>query len=179
MKLKLMTIILLFPTVVLLLLGCAKYDGTSSSENICTSTEENYIVEEHVVTVDIYTTEVDLLAKTVYGEARGLNALEQSAVVWCILNRVDAYNSTIVDVVTAPNQFHGYNYDYPVTDEIKALVEDVLVRWQMEKLCIGDVGRTLPKDYMWFHGDGRHNYFRNAYSGNYTTWDWSLGNPYD
>lgn len=138
----------------------------------------NYIVQEHIVEVTIEATDVELIAKTVWGEARGLSTLEQSAVIWCILNRVDAGYGTIVDVITAPNQFVGYNSSNPVTDEFAALAEDVLTRWQMEKLCIGDVGRTLPSDYLWFTGDNQHNYFRNAFSGNYDTWNWDCWNPY-
>lgn len=139
---------------------------------------ENYIVQEHIVEVTIETTDVELIAKTVWGEARGLSTLEQSAVIWCILNRVDAGYGTIVEVITAPNQFTGYSSSNPVTDEFISLAEDVLTRWQMEKLCIGDVGRTLPSDYLWFSGDIQHNYFRNAYSGNYSTWNWDCWNPY-
>ena len=40
-----------------------------------------------------------------------------------------------------------------------------------------NVGRVLPPHYNWFHGDGRHNHFRNAYK-NGTRWDWSLPTPY-
>lgn len=139
---------------------------------------ENYIVQEHIVEVTIEATDVELIAKTIWGEARGLSTLEQSAVIWCILNRVDAGYGTIVDVITAPNQFVGYSSSNPVTDEFAALAEDVLTRWQMEKLCIGDIGRTLPSDYLWFTGDNQHNYFRNAFSGNYDTWNWDCWNPY-
>lgn len=41
-----------------------------------------------------------------------------------------------------------------------------------------DTGRVLPSDYLWFSGDGKHNYFRNAYKGG-ETWDWSLPSPYE
>ena len=67
--------------------------------------------------------------------------------------------------------------DNPIDDEIKALCEDVLTRWYAEKAGETDVGRVLPSDYMWFTGDGEHNYFRNAYEGG-KTWDWSLQSPY-
>ena len=74
-------------------------------------------------------TDIELLAKTVYGEARGCSTIEQSAVIWCILNRVDAGDGTIEDVVTAPYQFTGYNKEHPIKDEFVALAEDVLARW--------------------------------------------------
>lgn len=66
----------------------------------------------------------------------------------------------------------------PIDDEIKALCEDVLTRWYAEKDGETDTGRVLPSDYLWFSGDGKHNYFRNAYKGG-ETWDWSLPSPYE
>ena len=127
---------------------------------------------------DISEDEIRLIAKTVLGEAGNCTTLEQSAVIWCILNRVDAGKQTITQVITAPNQFHGYNPKWVVKPDIYALTIDVLTRWQLEKLGVGDVGRTLPKDYKWFRGDGKHNYFRNAYDGDYEIWDWNCLNPY-
>lgn len=152
------------------------------AEKIRVSTTEyvaiDYIVEEYDTVITVETSEVELIARTVWGEARGSSAMEQSAVVWCILNRVDAGYGTIEQVVTAPGQFAGYNKNYPISDSIKALVEDVLARWQMEKICAGNVGRTLPSNYLWFHGDGKHNYFRDKFNGDYNTWDWNCWNPY-
>lgn len=115
----------------------------------------------------------------VWGEARGIPSdTEKAACVWCALNRVDYGYGNIVMVVTAPYQFAGYDIDNPIDDEIKALCEDVLTRWYAEKAGETDVGRVLPSDYMWFTGDGEHNYFRNAYEGG-QTWDWSLQSPYE
>lgn len=118
------------------------------------------------------------LAKMVWGEARGCSLTEQAACVWCALNRVDAGMGDIVEVVQAPYQFSGYRADNPVDEKILALVNDVLIRWRMEESCIGNVGRVLPKDYLWFSGDGVHNYFRNAYKGG-EKWNWSLRSPYE
>ena len=99
--------------------------------------------------------EVDYISKTVYGEARGYSKIQQSAVVWCILNRLDNgyWGDTIKKVVTAPNQFYGYSYSHPVTDEIRELVEDVLIRWNMEKMGVDNVGRTLPEKFLFFRLD--------------------------
>lgn len=135
-------------------------------------------VENYAVEITINQSDVNLIAKTVYGEARGCSIVEQSAVVWCILNRVDAGYGTIEEVITAKYQFTGYNENNPVEGEFVELAIDVLLRWQAEKYCIGDVGRTLPDDYLWFHGDGKQNHFRNAYSGDYDIWDWNCLNPY-
>lgn len=123
----------------------------------------------------------EYLAKTIYGEARGCSTTEQAAVVWCVLNRVDdesgLWPDDIVAVVTQPSQFHGYDPDHPVLPELLALAEDVLARWEIEDSCVGDVGRVLPREYTYFSGDGRHNYFRTEWDGG-TTWDWGLESPY-
>ena len=58
------------------------------------------------------------------------------------------------------------------------LVEDVLARWMAEKECVGSVGRVLPKEYLYFTGDGVHNYFTTEWQGG-QTWDWSLESPYE
>lgn len=120
------------------------------------------------------------LARTVWGEARGCTTTEQAAVVWCVLNRVDSpdFPDNILEVLEQPNQFSGYDPEYPVWPEILALVEDVLDRWEMEKTAVGDVGRVLPKEYVFFEGKNGHNHFRTEYRGG-TNWDWSLDSPYE
>ena len=136
--------------------------------------------DEYIVGTTVTNKEIEMLAKTVWGEARGCSRLQQSAVVWCILNRVDAGRGTIAEVITAPGQFYGYSKSFPVTDEIRELVEDVVARWKLEKVLCGDVGRTLPKEYLYFHADstGIGNVFRNKYNGDYTKWNWDCWNPY-
>lgn len=122
---------------------------------------------------------VTALAQAVWGEWDGGDKTEKAAVVWCILNRADNWDSTALAEVTAEGQFHGYNSRWPVTDENKAIVEDVLYRHYLESLGVEDVGRVLPKEYMWFHGDNYKNYFRDDYQWPYNTWDWSLESPYE
>lgn len=120
------------------------------------------------------------LARTVWGEARGCTTTEQAAVVWCVLNRVDRHEwpDDPLEVVEQPGQFPGYDPEHPVWSDILALVEDVMDRWELEKTAVGDVGRVLPREYVFFEGDGSHNYFRAEFRGN-DTWDWSLGSPYE
>ena len=134
------------------------------------------------VGVVMTTNDINMIAKTVWGEARGLNDLEKSMVIWCILNRVDAGQTSISRIITAEGQFHGYSPNFPVDEDILALVKDVVARWQLEKVCSGDVGRTLPKDYLWFRAKNGHNVFRNKFDGNYDIWDQSdwnqIWNPY-
>ena len=61
--------------------------------------------------------EAELLARTVWGEARGCGTEQQAAVVWCVLNRVDSerFPDSIAAVVTQPSQFFGYSASNPVS----------------------------------------------------------------
>lgn len=95
------------------------------------------------------------LAKTVWGEARGVSAYEQEKVIWCILNRVDdpRFPNTIIGVITAPGQFHGYSSSFPCTDEMYNLALDVIYRWQLEKQG-GESDRNLGPEYVYFSSDG-------------------------
>ena len=121
-----------------------------------------------------------MLARVIWGEARGIPSdMHKAAVVWCVLNRVDAegWPDTVAEVVTQPHQFAGYSPDYPATEEFKAIAADVLIRWEREKREGGEVGRVLPAEYVFFTGDGEVNHFRTEYEGG-MFWDWSLKNPY-
>ena len=123
--------------------------------------------------------EIVVLAQMLWGEARGVvSVTEQAACVWCVLNRVDAYGQTIVEVTTAPYQFVGYHPDNPVDPELKALCEDVLTRYFAEKDGDPNAGRILPADYLFFSGDGERNHFRNDFVDG-QVWDWSLPSPYE
>ena len=123
--------------------------------------------------------EVIVLAKMLWGEARGVNSdAEKAACVWCTLNRVDHGYGDIITVVTTPEQFVGYNAKNPIDDDLITLCIDVLSRWYAEKDGQAEVGRVLPADYLWFSGDGERNHFRNAYRGG-DRWDWSLPSPYE
>ena len=124
--------------------------------------------------------EVEMLAKTIWAEARGVpSTARQAAVAWCALNRLDAggYGDTLTEVLSKPYQF-AYDPDSPVTDEFLTLADDVLCRWYLEKTGAQDVGRTLPEDYLFFEGDGLENHFRKEYEKTDDTWDWSLPDPY-
>ena len=140
--------------------------------------------------VDPYTKEdVIAAAKLLWGEARGVPDLtidgrvissecQQAAVLWTVLNRYDAgYGDSVTDVITAPGQYHGYSESNPVTDDLLDLTIDVLSRWAHEKWDGDSIGRVLPEDYLWFHGDGTYNYFRNEFESN-SYWTWELFDPY-
>ena len=118
-----------------------------------------------------------LIAKTLYGECRSCTKVQQAAVAWCILNRADYYGMSVEAVVTSPGQFAGYSESNPVDDALYEIAADVLRRHALESEGAVEVGRVLPRDYLWFSGDGYENHFRNAYIDG-ERWDWSLPNPY-
>jgi len=138
---------------------------------------------------------VDMLARLIYTEARGVESkTEQAAVVWCVLNRLDnpeRSENSIAEVVIAPFQF-DYRPWVPATDEFRELAADVLERWQAEKQAIAgspashagasrsevEVGRVLPAEYQFFEGDGQRNHFTAEWKSD-EFWDWSLPSPYE
>ena len=147
---------------------------------------------EHVVVVSVeditavmeqlteYEEDLDVLARLVYAEARGIQSkAEQAGVIWCALNRVDTgyWGDTISDVVRARSQF-AYSSSTPVNEGFRDLAQDIVVRWLLEKRGITDVGRVLPTDYLYFAGRDGHNWFRKTYRSD-EYWDWSLPDPYE
>jgi hypothetical protein len=113
---------------------------------------------------------LNVLAKVLWGEARGQYKKSKTncaAVVWCILNRVDIgkRGRTPIQCTTASSQFTGYRRSNPVQDHLRELAEDVLGRWLCEKEGEIDVGRVLPKEYIYFAGNGVWNRFRKSNSG--------------
>ena len=121
------------------------------------------------------------IAKTLYGECRSdkIPVEQKAAVVWCILNRLDHkdYPDTIEEIVVY-SQFHGYDKDNPVTEELYALTVDVMIRWQLEKLGFIYVGRTLPHEYLFFACKDGINRFRTGYKTR-DYWEWEYQNPYE
>ena len=105
--------------------------------------------------------DVTALAQTLYGECRGCSELQQRAVCWCIFNRVDSpdFPGTLMGVITAPKQFHGFSPDNPVRDDLCELAYREIVRWHN-----GEPG-PFGKEYLFFWGDGRRNHFTTQYHG--------------
>ena len=127
-------------------------------------------------------TDAVMMARVMFLEARGIRSKTEIACVgWTILNRVDAGYGSISAVITAPNQF-AYRASASTTSDygydLVALATDVLDRWSREKAGQTNVGRVLPKGYLWYAGDGKHNYFRNQYKGG-NRWNYSLPSPYE
>ena len=137
-------------------------------------------VVELVIKNNFTNEEIDHIAKTVWGEARGLSKTHQAGVVWAILNRCDdgRFGKGIISVVTAPSQFAGYRSSNPVDPEIRELVVDVLDRYSKEKAGIENIGRVLPKEYLYFRGNGKVNLFSKKWNSK-NIWNWSLESPYE
>lgn len=138
--------------------------------------------EEPERDMSVWTEAAAYIAKTVYGEAMVCGTTERAAVVWCILNRADdardATPAGVIAVVTKPYQFHGYAADHPLLPELEELALDVIERWLDEKDGETEVGRVLPREYLFFTGDGKHNHFRTEWDGG-QVWDWSLQSLYE
>lgn len=128
--------------------------------------------------------DVELIARTMWGESVGVkNAdgeaaiAEQAAVGWCILNRADRRGQSIEEVILQPNQFWCITWDDDIPKDMYWLALDVVSRWEREHAGCEDVGRTLPPEYEYFIGDGKRNYFTIEWQGT-DYWDWSLPDPY-
>lgn len=123
--------------------------------------------------------EIVLLAKMLWGEARGCSTTEQAACVWVALNRVSdpRWPDTLREVLLQPEQFRGLREDNPATEELMALAEDVLSRRARELAGETAVGRVIPEDYFFLAGDGKRNHFRKEYRDT-ATWSWEMEDPY-
>ena len=145
-------------------------------------TEECWIEEDGTEEVPAYDpATVNALAQLLWGEARGRSKTEQAAVVWCVLNRADSelpyFPDTVIDVIRQRNAFAGYNENNPIEPEQVEIVLDVLTRWSDEQNGCDDVGRVLPIEYLYFCGDGKHNYFRQTYEDS-PAWSFDCESPY-
>lgn len=135
--------------------------------------------EEVEVVQELDPKEVELIGRTIWGEAGGVaSTAERAAVAWCILNRVDKHGKTIEEVITAPHQFYGYRTGGECPQEHLDLAADVLERYYAEKRGEANVGRVLPKEYLYFTGDGQRNHFSTEWRGT-SHWNWSLSDPYN
>lgn len=148
----------------------------SNTIRILVTPKQKQVVQSKLKEMD---SEIEMLAKVIYREARGESKEYQAAVAWCVLNRVDAkgYGDTIKKVITAPNQF-CWIPNTPITKLQKRMAKDVITRWLLEKQGIEKVGRTIPKTYKFFSGDGVNNYFRENFNST-TYWDWSYPKVYN
>ncbi len=184
LKSIILTVILLLTVVFLFV--CSMNGEGQAVEVPKGALESSAVIEEETektIVIDTWQPdeeEVEALAKLIYREARGCSTMEQAAVIWCVLNRVDSakryFPDTVLEVIKQPNQF-AYIEDTPIWPAHVSLAEDVLQRWHEEKNGAEDVGRVLPAGYMYFVGDGKHNYFTQEFRSR-EYWTWSLPSPY-
>lgn len=140
---------------------------------------ETYLYpEESADSIDYskYFSEADIydLSCVLYGEVRGgVSDIQRECVAWVVLNRVDAWEQSIHQVVWTRNQFApSRGSDEAAWARANELARDVLTRWAMEKEYGVSVGRVLPTDYLYFHGGyhGERIIFGTEYP---------IKNPYD
>ena len=115
--------------------------------------------------------EIEMLAQTVWGEARGLSPDEQRLVAWTVFQRVDAthkWGDNLEDVITQPVQFVGYSENHPVCPVIYALVYEELIKWYngYDPPTLYPFATSVP--YFFFDSDPStspvpHNWFREDY----------------
>lgn len=168
---------------------CVLLGGSQVPAHLQQSTPSTPVVTPNVGTKHYSEEDVTMMAKVMYCEARGIASKTEIACIgWVILNRVDKTDgydfnrvNTVKDVILQKNQF-AYDPSAPtVTDggiDLKELARSVLDYWSAEKNGLSMGGRVLPVDYMWYHGDGKHNYFRNEFQKN-VYWNYSLPTPYE
>lgn len=152
----------------------------AATQRTITSQKGTQVIVQDHSTSQYYTDQdaVDL-AKVLWKECGGINSkTEQACVAWTVLNWVDIDGISVQKEVRKPGRFAFYE-STRVDKDMLELAYDVLNRWSAEKDGVADVGRVLPRDYLYFEGHGGHNHFRNAFKGNYTVWDYSLPSPYD
>lgn len=71
--------------------------------------------------------DIDILARTIYGEARNQRHMGKEAVAWVVLNRLNKrswYGDTIAGVCLKPWQFSCWNADDPNADKIRGVTLD-------------------------------------------------------
>ena len=172
-----LTRILVSGSAILLLASCASWSGpeqdfapsvsptlplTDESQNVepVSFDEESEPINLSEPVAKYTSEEITLVCQTVYGEARGCSKEEQQLVAWCICNRADYSGTSVEQVVTADRQFHGYDPENPVTEEIFENVTEVLEAWSRNEEALVYEPYATTTEYRYFSGDGRHNWYR-------------------
>lgn len=137
--------------------------------------------EKILTLVDENIKHIECLAKIIWLEGGGESIEYQSAVAWTVFNHLDLgdWGETLTDVITYPGHFAWDKYA-PLNDIQLELAKDVYIRWQLEKEGFEDVGRTLPKEYIYFWANSKGECrFNTVYGVKEGAWDWSLPSPYE
>lgn len=139
---------------------------------------------------EAWAAEITAITKTLRGEYNHVETAEDkqqaAAVVWCILWRAEdtesrLFPNTVLKVIRQKGQFAGYREGNWADPALREIAVDVLGRYLAYKdgAALEEVGCVLPPEYHWFTGRQGKNWFRDAFDGSYTVWDWSWGNPYE
>lgn len=143
------------------------------------------IIEEEVAKEKKWYSEDDIrnMAKMAYGESMNVptldtvygersNQYQNACAMYAVLNRVDAGYGDISTVIKAKKQFIGYRASNPVDWRLYNLAQKIIEDWATgeEKL------RVLPSEYLYFGGDGKHNYFKTKDGAKY---DWHIPDPFE
>ena len=122
------------------------------------------------------------LARLLWGEDRENPKYMQAAVIWCVFNRMEASGKSISEIVTN-SQFQGYIKSNPLKEWAINLVRDVTIRYMLEQIGYKDVGRVLPREYLYFEQPPgkRFHVFKtkiNIDDPDTKIWNWALPSPY-
>ena len=113
--------------------------------------------------------DVDVISRMVWGEARGVSRNEQKLVVWTVINRLENgnYGDSLIRVVRARGQFHGYSPRFPVTPEIREMVIEVLEAWDRGEAALVYSPFAETPYYLYFSArrwnGWSHNFFRETW----------------
>ena len=92
--------------------------------------------------------DIDILARTLYGEARGETVAGRIAVAWTVVNRVKAnswWGKTIKDVCLYPWQYSCWNKNDPNMPKLKALKANTSN--DVFESCITIAKKVLSEEY--------------------------------
>ena len=124
-----------------------------------------------------------ILARMLWGEDRENPMFMRAAIIWCVFNRMDQSRLPIEQLINQ-TQFPGYREENPVKNWAIDLIRDVAVRYVLEQNGFTDVGRVLPKEYLYYEQPPgkRYHIFKTRLKlsdKNNKIWDWSLPSPYN
>ena len=161
-----------------------KFDANDIFKAEYTEEEKKFlsdVVKEIKYMPTKYKEEAKIVAQMLYGETgTDMNLYEMSLPCWCVFNRLgndEFVGDSLEALIKADRQFIGYKKSNPI-DETNLFVAEVAVYlWHLEQDSGISIGRTLPRQYTYFEGDGLHNYFKDKNGKKFKLG--STLNPYD
>lgn len=137
--------------------GCVREADTAAPE----VGKPTAVSEEPTTTPDPWTSEeVETIARTLSGECYDDKLEDKRRVAEVVLNRVSngQWGDSVIDVVTAKNQFHGYwSPGRDISDSDREIAAQALHDWYAND-C------TALSEYLFFAaGPNRENVFRKTY----------------